>query len=119
MLRNIMGAWITSYGRDGDRDEFVRILRAEGLFVTEWVDEPGTSYPEHSHAFREVRLILEGTLTLVVGSAEVTLQPGDRIDLEPGEAHSARTGDGGVRYLAGTARFAPTGPRTDPDRVGP
>lgn len=121
MLRNIMGTRITGYGPDGDRRGFVRLLRAEGLYVTEWTDGPGAAYPEHSHPFREVRLVLEGALTMVVGSAEVTLGPGDRIDLDPGEPHSARIGEGGVRYLAGTTRFGPEGPcsRDDPDRVGP
>lgn len=87
-----------------DRRRLIAELRAEGLDVVEWTDEPGTSYPEHTHPAREVRIVLEGAMTITEGSREHRLGPGDRVDLEPNEAHSALVGPDGCTYLAGTER---------------
>ena len=87
-----------------DRKRLIRQLREEGLDVTEWSDEPDASYPEHAHAAREVRVVLQGTMTLVVNGVTHVLGPGDRLDLAPDEAHSAVIGPGGCTYLAGSDR---------------
>lgn len=86
------------------RDEIVAQLRSEGLIVTEWHDAPGTDYPEHAHRYDEVRVVLEGGMTIVVGDTPYELGPADRIDLVAGELHSARVHATGCRYLAGTRR---------------
>lgn len=86
------------------RSSAITALRDEGLFVVEWTDAPGVEYPEHAHAGREVRVVLEGSMTIGTPSGERELGPGDRLDLEPGQRHWARVGDAGVRYLAGTSR---------------
>lgn len=80
------------------------MLESECARVIEWRDGPGTTYEEHVHATREVRVVLEGTLTFSVDGVRYVLGPGDRIDLEPGEAHAATVGPNGARYLAGTGR---------------
>ena len=90
--------------RTVDEKVLVAELRADGLHVTEWTDAPGTSYDEHTHAHREIRVVLEGEITFVVGAERFVLRPGDRIEFLAGQAHAARVGDGGVRYLAGTER---------------
>ena len=87
-----------------DRDALIRQLRNEGLDVTEWQDEPGASYPEHAHATREVRVVVDGSMTITTGDRTVELGPGDRIDLAPNEPHSAVVGPAGCTYLAGTDR---------------
>lgn len=74
------------------------------MFVTEWSDEAGAYYDQHSHPHREARIVLCGGMTLTIGSTEFDLSPGDRIDLDAGERHSARVHSSGVKYLAGTAR---------------
>jgi quercetin dioxygenase-like cupin family protein len=87
-----------------DRQRLITQLRSEGLDVTEWTDAPGTSYPEHAHRTREVRVVLEGTMTLILREQRRELRPGDRIDLAPDEPHAAVVGPDGVTYLAGTGR---------------
>lgn len=87
-----------------DREDLLRQLRADGLDVTEWSDEPDAAYPEHAHRTREVRIVLDGTMTVVVGGTSHALGPGDRIDLPPGEPHSALVGPEGCSYLAGSER---------------
>lgn len=89
-----------------DRDAAIAGLRSEGLDVTEWRDEPGTRYDEHAHPHREVRVVLEGTITFVVDGEGRTLHAGDRIDLSPMQPHAAVVGPGGVHYLAGSSRTA-------------
>ena len=87
-----------------DRRDAIASLNAEGLFVTEWHDEPGASYEKHAHPHLEIRIVLEGRMTVHVGGVVYDLGPGDRIDLEPGQLHSAVVGADGVHYLAGTKR---------------
>jgi quercetin dioxygenase-like cupin family protein len=86
------------------RDAAIAQLRDEGLDVTEWRDDPGTSYEEHAHPEREVRVVLEGSITFVIAGRKRKLAAGDRIDLAPMEPHSATVGPAGAHYLAGTDR---------------
>ena len=87
-----------------DRTEAIDVLASEGLFVTEWSDDADAFYPSHVHEQREVRIVLEGTMTIRTPTAVHELGPGDRVDLAAGEQHEARVGPRGVRYLAGSAR---------------
>lgn len=87
-----------------DRRTAIDTLRAEGLDVTEWHDDAGTSYDEHAHPYREVRIVLRGSITFVLTDGDVTLGPGDRLDLAAGRRHAAKVGPEGVHYIAGTGR---------------
>ncbi len=87
-----------------DRAALIAALEAEDLLVTEWTDDAGASYAPHTHAHAEVRVVVEGSITIVAGGREHLLRAGDRIDLAPGQVHSATIGDAGVRYLAGSLR---------------
>lgn len=89
---------------DAERRRAIAELEAEGLDVTEWSDDASASYATHAHEHREVRIVLEGALTMIVDGNERELGPGDRMDLESGQEHAARVGPDGVRYLAGTQR---------------
>ena len=90
--------------QDAERRTAIATLEAEGLLVTEWQDEPNASYETHVHPHLEVRVVLEGSMTVAVDGRALNLRPGDRIDLAPGKEHSAVVGADGVRYLAGSAR---------------
>ncbi len=87
-----------------DRQGLIDGLRAEGLDVTEWFDDPHATYPEHTHPGREVRVVLEGTMTILVDGTRHELGPGERLDLRPRRVHSAVVGPSGCRYLAGSDR---------------
>jgi quercetin dioxygenase-like cupin family protein len=79
----------------------IAALIAEGLVVTEWSDEPNTSYAEHVHETNEVRIVLEGSVTVTTDGRSIDLGPGDRLDIATGQPHSALVGANGVTYLAG------------------
>ena len=93
--------FVPGNGSASDRRRLIDSLRSEGLDVTEWSDDPGTTYPEHSHEHREVRVVLTGEMTIRAAGRSFVLSPGDRIDLDAGEAHAACVGSAGVTYLAG------------------
>jgi quercetin dioxygenase-like cupin family protein len=87
-----------------DRAALIAALEAEALLVTEWTDDAGVSYEPHAHEHGEVRVVLEGSMTVVADGRAHHLAAGGRIDLAPGQLHSACVGDRGVRYLAGSRR---------------
>ncbi len=49
-----------------DRRRVIDDLQAEGLDVTEWTDEPGTHYTEHTHPRDEVLVVLAPGLETTV-----------------------------------------------------
>jgi quercetin dioxygenase-like cupin family protein len=87
-----------------ERSSAIASLEADGLFVTEWRDDADAIYPPHRHGGREVRIVLDGSMTIVVDGVANELHAGDRIDIPPNTTHSATVGPSGVHYLAGTHR---------------
>lgn len=86
-----------------DRRAAAAELAADGLDVIVWEDAPGVEYPEHAHPAREVRHVLEGSMTVGAGGGVHELGPGDRVELDPGERHWARVGPEGVTYLSASS----------------
>ena len=87
-----------------DRAALIASLEAEGLFVTEWRDEAGKAYGPHVHEHLEVRVVLDGSMTIEALGQKHVLGAGDRIDIAAGQQHAARVGPDGVVYLAGSSR---------------
>ena len=83
---------------------WVETLEAEGWFVTQWRDEPNTRYEEHAHREPEVRVVLTGSMTIVIGDEAHELREGDRFDVEANLTHRALVGPEGCTYLAGAKR---------------
>ena len=71
---------------------------AEGLSPSRWSNGPGDVYASHSHAYRKVLYCLRGSIVfrLTASGEEIRLTPGDRLDIDPGTAHSAIVGPDGV-----------------------
>ena len=79
-----------------------RRMEAEGYTVTEWRDEPGTTYGAHSHAQDQSHWIISGTMKFRVGWEDYILRAGDRDYLPANTEHSAAVaGDEAVVYLIG------------------
>jgi quercetin dioxygenase-like cupin family protein len=79
-------------------------LGRQGYRVSEWTDPPGTVYPVHAHEYAEARWVVRGTLRvgLPERNEEITLEAGDRLDLDPHETYWADVeGEQPVTYVIG------------------
>ncbi|MGZ4109426.1 MAG: cupin domain-containing protein [Actinomycetota bacterium] len=64
-----------------------------------WGNAPGDAYGRHSHGYHKVLFCLSGSIVFHTDDGDVELRAGDRLDLEPGTAHSATVGPGGVECV--------------------
>ena len=94
---------------------FIRITKmaapdAEGMrgvFAAEncphprtWSGRPGERYDWHAHGYHKVLFCMSGGITFQDREAfNYRLEPGDRLDIEPGTEHSAVAGPDGVECM--------------------
>lgn len=64
-------------------------LREEGLETSLFTSSPGEFYPDHSHTYDEVRVMVKGRMKFTIGETSYVLNPGDRLELKKGTVHSA------------------------------
>ncbi len=64
-------------------------LIAEGLDPNLFTSNPGDVYPDHSHPYDEVRVMVKGRMRFTVGETKYVLNPGDRIEFLKDAVHSA------------------------------
>ena len=64
-------------------------LEREGLSPSRFDMIPGDSYDDHSHLDAEIRWVVSGQMLVCIGSEQIVLGPGDRLDLAPKMSHSA------------------------------
>ena len=81
-------------------------MKAEGLPYYRWSNGPGDVYPAHDHAYHKVIYVVRGAITfgLPQTGAQLTLKPGDRLDLPASIVHNATVGKRGVVCLEGHLR---------------
>ncbi len=77
------------------------MMESEGLRFYAWSNGPHDVYEAHSHTYDKVIYCVSGSITF--GSPgqdrQVTLHPGDRLDLPAGTVHDAVVGSEGVVCL--------------------
>jgi quercetin dioxygenase-like cupin family protein len=84
-------------------EELVDFLADRAITAERWAAEPGQVFAVHSHEFDKKLWCGEGTVIFTINGKEMSLQPGDGLDLPVGIAHSAVAGFGGcVCYEAPT-----------------
>jgi len=84
------------HGRDGALAAF----RDEGCSpARSWSNGPGDTYGRHSHGYHKVLFCLSGSITFHLPEGDVTLEHGDRLDLDPGTEHGATVGPRGVECV--------------------
>lgn len=84
----------------GGRDAALAAFRREGCSPPRfWSNGPGDTYGWHSHGYHKVLFCLSGSITFCLRSGDVTLGPGDRLDLEPETEHAATVGPQGVECV--------------------
>jgi mannose-6-phosphate isomerase-like protein (cupin superfamily) len=85
-----------------DEKKLTEQLRREGFGHTYvWQDGANAHYPDHTHTEETAHIILDGEMTLTMGSQTRTYRAGERCDVPAGTVHCAQMGPKGCRYLIG------------------
>lgn len=79
-----------------DPADAVSTLTAEGLQPHSWSNGPHFEYAEHAHPYYKVLYCTEGSIVFRADGSAYDLNPGDRLEIEPGTAHGATVGPNGV-----------------------
>jgi len=81
----------------------LRHMENEGLRSHRWSTEAGKRYAAQSYDFDRIFFVIRGSLTLLLPESgeQLTLHPGDRIDLPAGILHETIIGPMGVVCLEG------------------
>jgi mannose-6-phosphate isomerase-like protein (cupin superfamily) len=87
-------------GGEAARSEAVATFQAEGCSPPRsWANGPGDGYGRHEHGFHKVLFCLAGSIVFHTDDGDIELTAGDRLDLEPGTAHSATVGPDGCECV--------------------
>lgn len=86
-------------GEPPSREEIEARFEEEGLRPHQWGNAPGERYGWHSHSYHKVLYCLTGSIVFHTEEGDLELEPGDRMDLEPGTEHAATVGPDGVRCM--------------------
>ncbi len=86
-------------GPPPDRQAVEARFQAEGLSPHAWANGAGDRYGRHSHSYHKVLYCLSGSIVFHTSEGDVALEPGDRLDVEPGTGHAATVGPQGVECL--------------------
>ncbi len=85
-------------------------LRAEANHCYEWSNGPGAEYAVHSHPYRKILYVAQGSITFSpIGRPAIVMKPGDRLDLPAGTPHGAVVSEEGVVCWEGQAKVRPVG----------
>lgn len=68
-----------------------KMLSDEGIHAYEFTMPVGDYYPEHSHEYDEVRVVVTGAVEFTAEEKKIVLKPGDRLDLAKGTIHTAKS----------------------------
>lgn len=71
-------------GEPPSRGEIEARFEEEGLRPHQWGNAPGERYGWHSHSYHKVLYCLTGSIVFHTEEGDLELEPGDRMDLEPG-----------------------------------
>lgn len=82
-----------------DRGALQARFRDEGLSPHSWANAPGDTYGWHAHAYHKVLYCLSGGIVFHTREGDVSLSPGDRLDVEAGTEHAATVGPAGVECM--------------------
>ena len=80
-----------------DPDDIRAELERRGLELHPWSNGPGYSYGWHDHSYHKTLVCLTGSIVFHTDDGDVSLSPGDVLELGPGTRHAATVGPDGVR----------------------
>lgn len=86
-----------------DRQTIEARYAAEGLRPYSWGNGPGDRYGWHTHGYTKVLYCVTGSIVFHTRDGDFALEPGDRLEVDPGTEHAATVGDDGVVCLEAAA----------------
>ena len=86
-----------------DRERIEARYAQEGLQPYSWGNEPGDRYGWHTHGHTKVLYCVTGSIVFHTREGDLELEPGDRLEVDPGTEHAATVGDDGVLCLEAAA----------------
>jgi mannose-6-phosphate isomerase-like protein (cupin superfamily) len=81
------------------RSETEGRLSSEGLVPRAWANGAGYRYTSHSHPYEKVLYCVSGSIVFHTAGGDVSLEPGDLLEIDPGVEHSATVGERGVECV--------------------
>ncbi len=94
------------WGGDVSEDELRAEMRSQGLAPFAWRNGPHDHYSLHSRSYTRVIYVIRGSAVFHFSETDedVTLEPGDRIQIEARTRHAITVGDEGVSCLEAAIR---------------
>jgi mannose-6-phosphate isomerase-like protein (cupin superfamily) len=90
---------VRTQGRPASRPAIEATVTAEGLTPRVWANEGDVTYGRHVHEHHKVLFCVSGSIVFHTDTGEVSLRPGDRMELPAGVGHSATVGPDGVECV--------------------
>ena len=87
-----------------DRERIEARYEQEGLEPYSWGNDPGDRYGWHAHDYKKVLYCVSGSIVFHTHDGDFALEPGDRLEVDPGTEHAATVGDDGVLCLEAADR---------------
>ena len=87
-----------------DRGRIEARYAADGLRPYSWGNAPHERYDWHSHDYTKVLYCVTGSIVFHTDDGDFSLEPGDRLEVDPGTEHAATVGDDGVLCLEAAVR---------------
>lgn len=76
-------------------EELLAILARNNITYNRWIAEPGQFYEAHVHAYNKILWCAEGSIVFVADNSQISLQPGDTLEIPANTMHEATAGLGG------------------------
>ncbi len=103
-----MSYQLTPWQWDGEvsEEELRRELRSQGLAPYTWHIGPGDHFSLHSRSYTRVIYAIRGSATFHFPETneDVTLEPGDRIQIDARTQHAITAGEEGITCLEAAIR---------------
>jgi len=87
-----------------EREQIEARYAEEGLSPYSWQNGPGDRYGWHAHGYTKVLYCVTGSIVFHTREGDLMLEPGDRLEVDPGTEHAATVGEHGVLCLEAAAR---------------
>jgi len=86
-----------------DRKRIEARYAEDGLSPYSWGNGPGDTYSWHTHGYTKVLYCVTGSIVFHTHDGDYALEPGDRLEVDPGTEHGATVGNDGVLCLEAAA----------------